>query len=292
MRGPLYPPIQALYFYPLGLLPPLWAYRILQGINLLLTFAIGFLAWTLTRGRVWAAVGAGLVLAWPGYNGALGLAQNSPLTLTLLMLGWLLVARGRPWLGGVAWGLLAFKPVWAAAFFLVPLLSRRWRVCLAILLTGAALALATLPLVGWHAWVDWFTLGRAASSEYGSSENWIFLSRDLQNLPHRWLHFYEGNPVGGVDSFTNYFGLALWLAVPLLTAAVALWQWRRPAGTLGPAAAFLGLGAFLSCLHFMYYDVLAAALPLCLLYAEPGRFLRSASGPGRPDTAAGPGISR
>ena len=99
----------------------------------------------------------------------------------------------------------------------------------------------------------------------------------MQNLPHRWLLFANGNPVGGVDPFTNYFGLALWLAVPLLTAAAALWRWRRPAGTTGPAAAFLGLGAFLSCLHFMYYDVLAAALPLCLLYAEPGRFVRSAT---------------
>ena len=94
----------------------------------------------LTRGRIWAAVGAAAVLALPGYNGALGLAQNSPLSLALAMLGWLLVARDRPWLGGVAWGFLAFKPVWAAALFLAPLLSGRWRVCVAMLLTGAALA--------------------------------------------------------------------------------------------------------------------------------------------------------
>ncbi len=272
--GALYPPIHALFFYPLGLLPPLPAYRIAQAINLLLTFASGFFAWMLTRGRIWAAVAAAAVMALPGYNGALGLAQNSPLSLALAMLGWLLVARDRPWLGGVAWGFLAFKPVWAAALFLAPLLSGRWRVCVAMLLTGAVLALATLPFVGVHAWFDWLEVGRTAAGEYRSSENWIFLSRDLQGLPRRWLHFVQGNPTNGDDPLINFLGVGLWLAVPLLTAAVAVWHWRRPAGTVGTAAAFLLLGAYLSCYHFMYYDALLAGLPLCVLFAEPARFLR------------------
>ncbi len=48
LGGPLYPPIHALLFYPLGLLPPQRAYRIDQLLNFSLTFAIGFLAWRLT----------------------------------------------------------------------------------------------------------------------------------------------------------------------------------------------------------------------------------------------------
>ena len=274
--GALYPPIEALYFYPLGLLPPLAAYRVAQAINLVLTFAIGFLAWMLTRGRVWAAVGAGAVMACPGYNGALALAQNAPLTLALLMLGWLLVSRGRPWLGGVAWGFLAFKPVWAAAFFLAPLLAGRWRVCAAMLLTGAALALLTLPLVGWQAWLDWLAVGRAAALEYQRFENWVFLSRDLQGLPRRWLPFADGVTTHDESPTITVIGLVLWLTIPLLTAAVALWRRPTPAGTDGPAAAFLLLGAYLSCFHFMYYDVLAAGLPLCVLFTEPARYLRPA----------------
>ena len=121
--GPLYPPIHALLFYPLGLLPPQRAYRIDQLLNFSLTFAIGFLAWQLTRGRLWASVAVGILLAFPGYIGAIMLGRNSLVSLVLLLLGWLLMDRGRPWWGGAVWGLLAFKPVWAVSFFVVPLLN-------------------------------------------------------------------------------------------------------------------------------------------------------------------------
>src|SRR5437588_954303 len=39
--GPLYPPIQALWFHPLALLPPQTAYRFLQFVIVLGTFAAG-----------------------------------------------------------------------------------------------------------------------------------------------------------------------------------------------------------------------------------------------------------
>jgi hypothetical protein len=268
--GALYPPIHALLFYPLGLLPPQPAYRLVQCLNLLLTFAIGFLAWELTRGRLWASVAVGVLLGFPGYGGAISLSQNSLLSLALLLLGWLLMDRGRPWLGGAVWGLLAFKPVWAVTFFLVPALMRRWRVCAAMALTGLALILLTLPFVGWHTWLDWLAIGRVASAHYAIDENWIFLSRDLQGIPRRYLfHFAEGRAIDGDWFLPGRLGLALWLTVAALTVFVALWRWRRPAGFSGIPAAFLLLGAWLSCYHFIYYDVLLAALPVYLLLAEP-----------------------
>ena len=273
VSGPLYPPIHGLLFYPLGLLPPQPAYRVAQVVNLLLTFVIGFLAWKLTHGRVWASVAVGVLLLFPGYNGAISLGQNALLSLALLAFGWLLISRNRPWLGGAVWGLLAFKPVWAASFFLVPLLMRRWRVCVAMLLTGLALAVLTLPLVGWQTWLDWLTVGRAATVHYGTDESWIFLSRDLLGIPRRWLLDFspEGRATNPDRPLPNILGMALWLTVAGATVLVALWRWRRPAESSGPAAAFLLLGAWLSCFHFMYYDVLLAALPVCLLFMEPRR---------------------
>src|SRR5439155_6880842 len=41
----------------------------------------------------------------------------------------------------------------------------------------------------------------------------------------------------------------------------------------GPVAAFLFLGAWMSCYHFMYYEVLLTALPMLLLFTEPRRYL-------------------
>ena len=43
--------------------------------------------------------------------------------------------------------------------------------------------------------------------------------------------------------------------------------------TDGPAAAFVLLGAWMMCYHFMYYDVLLAALPVALLFMQPRRWL-------------------
>ena len=44
--------------------------------------------------------------------------------------------RERPTLGGLIWGLLAFKPVWALSFLCVLLLMRQWRADLDAALTG------------------------------------------------------------------------------------------------------------------------------------------------------------
>jgi arabinofuranan 3-O-arabinosyltransferase len=275
LGGPLYPPVHAVLFAPLGALPPRPAYRLVQALNLLLAFVCGGLAQRLTHGRVWLPVAATLLMVFPSFAGSINLGQNATLSLALLMAGWLLMTRGRPALGGVVWGLLAFKPVWAASFFLVPLLTRRWRVCTAMLATGAALALLTLPFVGVPAWFDWLGVGRLATAHYDLDEPWIFLSRDLVSVPRRWLlHFDQYERATDPERLLpRVLGLGLWLSVVGATVLVTLARWRRPQAVAGPPAAFVLLGAWLSCYHFMYYDVLLAALPVCLLFTDPRRYL-------------------
>lgn len=286
--GPLYPPIHAFLYAPLGLFEkPLEAYYAFQIFTVLLTFATGYGLTVLSRGRVpWPAAVLAILL-YPGYRSGLDLAQNQVLSLSLLIWGWALLVRGRESLGGVIWGFLAFKPVWAAAFFLVPLLMRRWRFCGAMGVTGAGLCLATLPFTGIQTWFDWLAVGREASGIYLTNFNWIFLSRDLSGLVRRVLIDFglpepeRGNPTATAAAW------GLWVAVMGTTAAVYLTRFRSRYPT-GLAAGFLGLGAYLCCYRFMYYDALQSILPLAMLFADPARAVR----PATIELQCGPGVVR
>jgi hypothetical protein len=271
--GPLYPPINALLFAPLALLEPQPAYHVMQVLNILLAFLSGWGIRVLSQGRIWWPIAAGAVMLYPGFNGSITLGQNATLTLTILIWGWVMIAADRPVFGGALWGLLAFKPVWAAAFFLVPLLTWRWRVCIAMLLTGGALAIVTLPFVGMDAWKEWLQIGQEASVAYKYDANWIPLSRDLLGLPRRWLDFQADWVKRKDDVPTTVIGWALIGTVFSLTVAVTFLRRGQSRAITGPPAAFLLLGAWLCCFHFMYYDVLLSALAVLLLFTEPRRYL-------------------
>jgi hypothetical protein len=287
--GPLYPPVNAYFYAPLGMMLPPRAYRVQQIFNVVLVYFAGFGVSYLSRGRFWAPVAATAIMLFPGYAGSINLGQNAILTLTILIWGWAFTARGRPILGGIIWGFLAFKPVWALVFLLVPLLSGRWRMLLAMCVSGATLALLTLPVVGLHSWFDWLTIGKEAAETYDKEKNWIFLSRDILSMPRRWLLDFD--PKVGRDErllgtlwdkkpwalptklAPTLIGYAILLVVLECTVRVAvLKRSRRPAPD-GPPAAFLCLGAWMCCFHFMYYDALLGALGLFVLATEPRRFL-------------------
>jgi hypothetical protein len=279
LGGPLYPPVHALLFAPVGAMPPRIAYRVVQLVILILIFLDGWLVERLTGGRLWWPVVTAGLMVWPGFPGAINLGQNPVFTLTLLLAGWWQVQEGHPWRGGALWGLLVFKPVWAAAFFLVPLLTRRWRFALAMAGTGAALCAATLPLVGWQSWLDWLAVGRIGAGEYARQEPWIILSRDLLSIPRRWLLVFEsGTAVDPKDQpippvVSTALGTTLWLSVVAATVVLALWRRPRVEGLTGAGPAFLFLGSYFACYHFMYYDVMLGFLPVCLLFARPWSFL-------------------
>jgi hypothetical protein len=270
--GPLYPPIHALFMTSLARLAPARAYRIMQGIGFLCVAVAAAGIRLLSAGRIWFPVAVILVLLAPGCVNTINLGQNSVFALAVLIWGWTLLTRGHPVLGGMVWGLFSFKPVWAGAFLLVPLLMGQMQFCLAMVVTGAALAAATLPLVGLQGWLDWLQVAREAVSVYNTDTNWIFLSRDLLSIPRRWLLDFQTPEAERVSLAATVIGRTLLLTVIATTASISLTRKDRKQAFAGPPAAFLLFGAWLSCFHFMYYDVLLTLLPALLLVLEPDRW--------------------
>jgi hypothetical protein len=276
--GPLYPPINAFFYYPLACVKPLYAYRLNQLVNLLLAFTAGLGVSLLSRGRVWMPISATFVFIFPGFSGSICLGQNATWTMNLVLWGWVLISRDRPVAAGLVWGLLAFKPVWLLSFLLVPILTQRWRVALAMVGAAAALALATLPFVGVHGWFDWLSIGRAADATYDVDRNWIWISRDLYSIPRRWMLNFDADEWGPDrvphPVWTKVLSIApLALVLVILVTAAFLRRVKIARATDGPVATFVLLGAWLMCYHFMYYDVLLAYVPVALLFTHPRRYL-------------------
>jgi hypothetical protein len=143
-----------------------------------------------------------------------------------------------------------------------------------------------------QSWFDWLSIGKEAAETYDRERNWIFLSRDLLSIPRRWWIDFDRpwwDRLEGDLWVWNVWGdtyvripiwLANWLggwALVLLalenTVRMAVMRWRRAAPPDGPPAAFLFLGAWMCCYHFMYYDALLGSLGLFLLFTEPRRYL-------------------
>ncbi len=175
----------------------------------------------------------------------------------------------RPVCGGLVWGLLAFKPVWAVAFFLFPIWTGRWRVSLAMAASGLGQVVLTLPLVGVYGWQDWMQVSQEAMQVSEVDEMWILRSRHVFTLSRRWLDFDAPVLDKEAAQLANRIGWGIWLTVVGATTAVTVLQKRRGVWLSAAGSAFLLLGAWLSCIHFMYYDVLLAALPVFLLYTGP-----------------------
>jgi hypothetical protein len=269
--GPLYPPVHALLYAPVGLIDrPRDAYRAFQVVCTAVGLLVGLGVHRLSDGRVPWPVATAVVAFYPGFRAGVELSQNPAITLAILVWGWALAARGRDALGGAVWGLLAFKPVWGMAFVLLPLLTGRWRFCLAMVLTGAGLAAATLPAVGLEAWFDWLAVGREAAALYKVNRAWVFLSRDLFGLPRRLMLDFEVPEASRDRPAAEVAGWLLWLAVVGTTAVVFRLRGDRRRAT-GPGVAFLALGAYLGGYRFMYYDALLSGLAVAILYAGPDR---------------------
>lgn len=271
--GPLYPPVQAFLYAPIGLIDaPRRAYMLFQTLSVGLAFLAGLAITRISQDRIpWSLATLG-VLLYPGCRSGLDLGQNHIVTLTILLWGWVAICRGKDVLGGAIWGLFAFKPIWGVTFVVVPFLLRRWRTVLSMGIVGVTLAAVTIPVVGIQAWKDWLKVGQEASELYKVNQNWIQLSRDLSGVVRRVMIDFRIPAEHRNAPVIDRISWAALIAVAGTTIALSLWRGDRRYHTgLGPG--FLFLGMYLSGYRFMYYDAMLSLMGITTLVANPAQFL-------------------
>ena len=100
--------------------------------------------------------------AWYPVLYSLSFAQPDLLILLLVAAAWRLAEAGKPYIAGVVLGLTVIKPQLTLALPLVLLAGGRWRIALAWAATAAALAVASLAVIGPQGLADYQSLLREA----------------------------------------------------------------------------------------------------------------------------------
>lgn len=143
-----YPPHAVLLLLPLGLMSFLPAMALFLGLTLALyILAIGALP------ARWTPIG--VILLVPFLVANLVATQNGFLT-GALMVGGLALRDRRPWLAGILFGLLTFKPQLGVLLAVLLLCERQWRVIGAAVLTSALLVLVSIAVFGADSWRDFY----------------------------------------------------------------------------------------------------------------------------------------
>jgi hypothetical protein len=267
--GQLYPPIHAFLYVPFALLSPPDAYRLATVVPAVLAFVAGWGLRKVSQGGIWWPIGTLLVFIFPHFIDAQTLGHNGALIVTLLVWGYYYLQKNADLRGGILWGLFAYKPSWAVTYFVMLLVSRRWKAAMAMGACALAQILLTLPFVGVHSWLEWRQVVATAAPGYGVYENWVATSRDLFSFPRRALTDWSAEP-SQRDLFESRLIGHVLIGVALeVTVRLTSLRGRRSKRWSYAAGAFLLLGFWMCCYHITYYDTIFATLPLALLLMTP-----------------------
>ena len=248
----LYPPTFLLMVLPLAWLPYLAALA-----AWLLPALAGYL-WV-THRLAPHRLTLWLALAFPGAYLNLIYGQNGFLT-TALLGGGLVLLKSRPVAAGVLWGLLSFKPHLAILAPVALLAGRRWRALAALAGSAAALAAASVLILGPGVWEAFFRSLPVHAGALGNGK----LTLETVTLP-LWFHKMPSVLFAAFMAGAGFrLASALQLGAMLLATVAVVWSWRREAP---PAirGTILVLAILLFTPYSAIYDLGLLALPLALL---------------------------
>jgi hypothetical protein len=240
-----YPPTVLFFAYPFGLLP----YMIGFAVWVVATIVLYLAAVYAIIPRSAAVIAALTPMAVP-VNILFG--HNGFLTAGLIGLSLVFVER-RPWLAGILFGLLTYKPHFGVLFPLALLASRNWRtLCWAtvfsVLLSMAAAA--AFGYQGWPSFVDHLWHRNESLSPDG-------VELELQST-YGLLHW------AGVSAWLSWTA-HLAVAIVVATAVCAVWAKPIPHSL---KAAILSIGALMATPYVLRYDLCILSIPVAFLVKD------------------------
>jgi len=241
-----YPPSFLMLVLPLALLP----YPAAAALWVASTFA----AFARLLQRVAPHPLTGLAaLIFPATAQCLISGQNGAFSAALIA-GGLLSLESRPVLAGLCWGLLSYKPQVAAAAFAALVFGRHWRVLGVAFAVAAALAVASLAVLGTEPWLGFLRgLGEVRALLEAGRVPW-----------DRMATAFASARLAGFGVAASY-GLQIAVALAALGILAQLWWRRAPLALAGSA---LVLSIPLTTPYAYDYDLVMLLLPLAWLLQE------------------------
>lgn len=255
-----YPPQFALFYVPLSQLP----FRLSYAVHTILMVAALALACTLI-----ARIYPGLVtkpellffLALTGFpilRSVMG-AQNTVLSLLLIVLIWYRVLHNKQYQAGVFLGLLFFKPQFALPLSGLFFLAGRWRVWASAAATAALLLGLSTAVLG-TGWID----------------DWLFLVRVFSALDVR-VNFAElvswQGFVRALVGYDNELASVVGWSLALATIVGLCWVWFAGGRKADFSAqmALASVGIVLISPHTLFYDAGIALIAVIVVLSRMGQ---------------------
>jgi hypothetical protein len=233
------PPTYLLIMQPFARLPYLASFALMQALTLAFWLVLATRVAGGGSGAVW------VLLAVPSLWWALAEGQNSFLTAGLMAAGTLLLPR-RPWLAGLAFGALCYKPHLGLMVPVALLAALQWRAICAAGLTVAAAVAASVALYGAQTWQAF--LANAQRSISGPIDT------------GKVLLAARVDPTGALQFLGMAPGPAriLWLLAVLGVVTAVAWLWRR--GGREVRSAGLVAATLVAAPFVLMYDLVLACL--------------------------------
>jgi hypothetical protein len=249
---PVYPPQAALLFAPFTRLPyraavSVWFLALITGYAAIVSITWRSVRDVLPDRRFVAAAAA----AFPPFWFLVLAGQTAIIPLLGFFLAWLALRANRPFLAGLAFGLLSLKPQFAIVLSFVVVFTAQWRMLLGGLCSIALQMSAVIAILGVQALRSYFDT--------------------IMAMPHI-ERFLEPDPwrMHSLRTITNLVpgtpGHVLWFLISAAVTAIVVWVWRSRA-KLTTRLGMLVLGTVLVNPHLFLYDAIVLVLPLLWLGA-------------------------